>query len=91
MAQVWIPLLVVLAILFRIVLHFCDKSGVARAAPDKGWKHVSVDWAPFAPGWFFEQGERHCRVDYSDENGVLREAYCKTSMFTGLYWRDTNP
>jgi len=86
------PLLIAIiaaVVLIRIGLHFYDKSRITKAAQGKGWQAVAVTWSPFAPGWFFEKGERHYRVWYSDEYGNRCGRYCKTSLFTGVFWRDS--
>lgn len=82
--------LVVIAvvIVIRVGLYFIDKDRIEAAAQQKGWRNVEVKWAPFAPGWFFEKGERHYRVTYLDEQGVSQRVYCKTSLFTGVFWRE---
>lgn len=81
-------LAVLAAISIRVGLHFIDKSRIVEAANGRGWRRVEVRWAPFAPGWFFEKGERHYRVTYRDADGARGESYCKTGLLTGVYWRD---
>lgn len=72
----------------RVSLHFLDRRRITRAARAKGWRDISVRWSPFAPGWFGEQGERHYRVRYADALGRRHDRYCKTSVMTGVFWRD---
>jgi len=79
-------LLVILAI--RFALHHVDKSQIISAARRKGWRRMDVKWRPFAPGWFFENGERHYRVTYDDKNRFRKSKFCKTGLLTGVYWRD---
>ena len=81
-------LILIVFLAIRIGLHYFDKSNVSLAARCKGWKRIEVKWCPFAPGWFFEKGERHYRVTYDDKDGVRKSKYCKTGMLTGVYWRD---
>lgn len=76
------------AFAFRIMLHYIDKSRIMSVAQEKGWHNVTVSWSPFAPGWLFEKKERHYKVRYKDDNGTNYMKYCKTSMFTGVYWRE---
>lgn len=83
-----IALFVLAALTIRVGLHFLDIKAVRMAAEMKGWKNVGVSWAPFAPGWFFEKGERNYRVTYADQLERWHEVYCKTSLLTGVYWRD---
>jgi hypothetical protein len=75
-------------VLFRVPLHFFDKANILEAAREKGWTRVRVQWAPFAPGFFFENRERHYYVSYVDKDGKRGGRYCKTSLMTGVFWRD---
>jgi hypothetical protein len=85
-----VVLIAAIAIAIRIGLYFLDKKKVQAAAERKGWKNIEITWAPFAPGWFFEKGERHYKVLYADDQDRWQEVYCKTSLLTGVYWRDAN-
>jgi len=80
--------LVGFVILIRIFLHSIDKSNISDAASAKGWTNVDIRWAPFAPGFFFEKGERHYYVTYTNKDGKRGGRYCKTSLLTGVFWRD---
>jgi len=78
-----------LIIVVRVWLHFLDVARIKDAARRKGWGDVDVSWAPFAPGFLFEKGERHYLVAYFGEgSNIRRHRYCKTSMLTGVYWRE---
>jgi hypothetical protein len=41
-----------------------------------------------AAAGFFEKGERHYAVTYSDRSGATNSTGCKTSLFTGVYWAE---
>jgi hypothetical protein len=82
--------LVLLAIGVRVGLHFWDRKNITTTAELKGWREITVTWTPFAPGWFFENRERHYTVNFVDKENRNRELICKTSIFTGVYWRDEN-
>ena len=84
----WVIIAISVLVAIRICLHFVDKSRIDRASKDNGWRDINIKWSPFAPGWFFEKGERHYRVAFTDEQGQQRERTCKTSIFTGVFWRD---
>ena len=81
-------LILLIGLVIRVILHFVDKARVEEAARNKGWQEVSVQWAPFAPGFFFEKGERHYLVNYRDAEGRRQMVWCKTSLLTGVFWRD---
>jgi len=72
----------------RIALHFVDKGRIEEAARSKGWREVVIHWAPLAPGFFFEPRERHYFVTYRDQDGRSGQVYCKTSLLTGIFWRN---
>lgn len=72
----------------RIGLHFVDKNTIKTATQAKGWSNVVIAWSPLAPGALFEKGERSYLVTYTDESGEVAERYCKTSIMTGVFWRD---
>ncbi|HOZ46970.1 MAG TPA: hypothetical protein PLO37_15255 [Candidatus Hydrogenedentes bacterium] len=76
------------AILLRVALHYMDKGRIRAAAQRKGWQNVVISWAPFSPGWMLEQNERHYHVTYADADGDAHQVYCKTSLLTGVYWRE---
>ena len=79
---------ILLLIIVRIILHFSDKNRITSAAEKHSWKIIEIIWDPFAPGWFAETRERHYSVKYIDESGITKKRICKTSLFTGVYWRD---
>lgn len=84
----WVYLAMAGAIGLRVALHYIDKKRVEAAARNRGLRDPKVRWAPFAPGWFFEKGERNYSVTFRDADGNPAKVTCKTSMFTGVYWRD---
>jgi hypothetical protein len=79
-------LLVILVI--RVALNFIDKENIYKAAVKKGWRNISISWAPFAPGAIFEQSERSYKVVYMDAENTPNFLYCKTSMLTGVFWKN---
>ncbi len=86
-----IVLIIIIGVVgIRVAFHFVDKDRIQSASVQKGWQDVVVSWCPFAPGWFFEKGERNYLVSYRDENGNPRQRYCKTGLLTGVFWRDEN-
>ena len=84
--SIFLFLLIGLAI--RIVMHFVDKSRIKDEIEGKGGRVLSITWNPFGRGWFFEKGERHYAVTYTDRSGATISTGCKTSFFTGVYWAE---
>lgn len=64
-----------------------DKNRIKKDAESKGFSLVSIEWAPFAPGWWAENSERMYKVVLKEKSGGIKEVYCKTSSFTGVYWK----
>jgi len=86
----FIPIVLVVLVMvgWRVGMHFIDTQRIEAAAAGRGWRDVSVSWQPLAAGWMFERGERHYQVFYVDRDGRRGEASCKTSLLTGVFWRD---
>ncbi|MDD4029317.1 MAG: hypothetical protein PHI40_07575 [Caldisericia bacterium] len=87
-----IVLIVIVAIVFggsltALNIYF-DKNRIRAKAEQLGYKEVYISWSPFAPGALFERNERHYRVSYITNDDVPHMRYCKTSIFTGVYWRE---
>ena len=83
-----IPVGIVLAILFRVFAGNLDHDRLREYVEQRGGKIVSIDWAPFGPGWFGEKSDRIYEVRYIDHDGNKHQAYAKTSMMTGVYFTE---
>jgi hypothetical protein len=71
----------------QMVLRRWDEARIHAAAAAKGWRNVEVWPEPLAPGWLGNRNERQYLVVHETDAGEGR-AYCKTSLLTGVYWRD---
>ena len=78
----------VIVVVMRVAIHRLDVSRIFTAARRKGWKDVVVKWDPFAPGFLFENGERHYVVTFRDRSMQSRTRRCKTGLLTGVFWAD---
>ena len=76
------------AVAVRVVFHFIDKNRIQREIESHGGRVLSINWNPFARGWFFEKNERHYDVRYLDRAGTALSTTCKTSFLTGVYWAE---
>lgn len=65
-----------------------DTDRIAEHFNKDGREFISKEWAPFGKGWFGEKSDRIYIVKYKDNDGHLHQAYCKTSMFSGVYITD---
>lgn len=80
--------IILVAILIRVILYYIDKNSISVAVAAKGCKLLDIQWAPFSSRALFERSERSYKATFSDEEGKMYVKYCKTSFFTGVYWRD---
>ncbi|MBU1218546.1 DivIVA domain-containing protein [Myxococcota bacterium] len=65
-----------------------DKDRIRDYITTRGGKVIETNWAPFGPGWFGEKSDRIHQVIYIDAEGNKHDAYCKTSLFTGVYFTE---
>ncbi len=84
---IWFIVVIIVFVGSRIALNmYFDRKRIRNKADRLGYKEVHISWSPFAPGALFDRNERHYRVSYLAENGLPYTRYCKTSIFTGVYW-----
>ena len=77
-----------LAVLIRFAAGSSDDGRIRDSIEQQGGKIRSINWSPFGRGWFGSKNERIYEVVYEDAQGKVHQAYCKTSMFSGVYWTD---
>jgi len=53
---------------------------------EKGYTVISIRWAPFGYGWFGEKDAFIFKVRYEDLEGNIHTAYCKSGIFSGVYF-----
>lgn len=75
-----------LAVCIRLFVGVWDKDRIRQDLTARGCKGIQVRWSRFGPGWFGEKSDRIYHVTYRAPDGAPREAYCKTGLFTGIYW-----
>ena len=80
-----IPIVVVIAVVFRLIAGGIDRDRIREYVESRGGRVLEVRWAPFGPGWFGEKSDRIYSVRYLDSSGNEHDAHCKTSMWTGVY------
>ena len=74
-----------LAIGIRLFAGVLNHERIKEYIANKGGKVTEIQWSPFGPGWFGSQNDYIYRVMYRDQEGNEHHAYCKTSMFAGVY------
>lgn len=77
---------VLCALAYRLVAGLLDKWRIRNYVTTAGGTVLSCRWSPFGPGWLGEKHDRIYSVGYLDNAGSEHRAYCKTSMFTGVYF-----
>ena len=83
-----IPVLILIAILFRLGAGGMDHDRIRQYVERRGGKVLDSNWSPFGPGWFGEKSDRIYGVRYLDGDGNEHEAHCKTSLWTGVYFTE---
>lgn len=80
-----IIIFIVIAIIIRLVAGAMDGGRIEDHFSGEGKVFISKEWSPLGKGWFGDSSDRIYLVKYKDKDGHLHEAYCKTSMFSGVY------
>jgi hypothetical protein len=80
-----IVIVVIVAILIRVVAGMMDGGRIEDHFSEDGKEFISKVWTPLGKGWLGDSSDRIYKVTYKDKEGHIHEAYCKTSMFSGVY------
>jgi hypothetical protein len=83
-----IPLFIIIVIVIRLAAGGLDHDRVRQYVESRGGRVIEANWSPFGPGWFGEKSDRIYAVRYLDRDGNEHQAYCKTSMWTGVYFTE---
>lgn len=79
---------ILLSLVSRLLAGNMDRSRIESYVRANGGRIVSIDWAPFGPGWFGENSDRIYHVRYRDRDQQVHDAHCKTSLTTGVYFTE---
>lgn len=77
---------VALAVAARVLAGFLDVWRIRGYITSAGGQMISCRWWPFGPGWLGEKRDRIYHVAFVDAAGVQHQAYCETSLLTGVYF-----
>ena len=69
----------------RLIAGRLDRDRIREYIKNGGGQVLHIVWNPFGPGWWGSR-ERIYDVTYKTHKGEVREATCKTTMFSGVYW-----
>ena len=81
-------LLIVIGIAVRLLAGSFDTDRIDEAIKSRGGELISKEWSPLGKGWFGDRSDRIYKVTYFDSTGNKREAFVKTSMFSGVYFSE---
>ena len=81
-------LIIAFVIVTAFISNYLDKDRIKGYIKEKGGEIVSIEWKIFGKGWFGEKGERIYFIVYKDKYGREFQAWCKTSMFSGVYFTE---
>lgn len=77
-----------LAIAIRFIAGMTDSDRVRNYIAQQGGELLDKQWKPFGRGWMGEKDSRIYQITYSDRDGNIHEAFCKTSLWSGVYLTD---
>ena len=80
-----VPLFIAIAIGIRLFAGVLNHERIKEYIANKGGTVTEIQWSPFGPGWFGEKSDAIYEIEYRDRDGSIHVAYCKTSMFSGVY------
>ena len=80
-----VPLFIAIAVGIRLFAGVLNHERIKEYIANKGGTVTGIQWSPFGPGWFGEKSDAIYETNYRDRDGHTHVAYCKTSMFSGVY------
>lgn len=85
-----ILLVVIVVIAIRLVAGHLNHARIRDHVGTNGGSIIDITWQPFGPGWYGEKDSVIYEVRYRDREGNVHDAFCKTGMFSGVYFsKDT--
>lgn len=81
-------LFVGLIIAVRFGADRLDRQRITEHIEERGGQVHEISWAPFGKGWFGEKNDRIYEVRYEDRAGNTHFAFCKTGLFSGVYFSE---
>lgn len=79
---------ILLAVVARVLAGVLDHWRISNYIVSRGGEVQSCRWTPFGPGWFGEKRDRIYFVAFTDGATRVHRAYCKTSLWTGVYFTE---
>lgn len=79
-------LVIAVMVLIRLLVGRLNHNRIREYIAGRGGRVLDIQWNPFGPGWYGERDSVIYSVRYKDEKGNVKEADCKTSLFSGVYF-----
>ena len=81
----FVPFVIAVIVAVRMIAGTFNHDRIKDYVYRKGGTVTKIEWEPFGPGWFGEKSDAIYKIHYRDRDGNEHRAFCKTSMFTGVY------
>ncbi len=86
-----ILMVVVFGMLIRFMAGSQDHDRIRSHLQERGYEPLDVVWEPFGRGWWGEKNDRIYSVCYRDPEGNEHQAWCKTSIWGGVFLSEDAP
>jgi hypothetical protein len=80
-----------LIVAMRVLADRLDRERIREDVGERGGLVQDITWRPFGRGWFGEKSDRIYEVAWTDAHGAGHVSWCKTSLWTGVYWSENAP
>ena len=85
----WILAIIALIAGIRLWAGAMDRDRIRGALEEKGCTALNVAWRFVL--FSGERNERHYDVTYRTKDGRTMTGFCKTSLWTGVWWKENAP
>lgn len=83
-----LPVVLLLVVGLRVAADRWDRQRIRKDVDARGGRVLDITWKPFGRGWFGEKNDRVYLVDWEDAARAAHRSWCKTSMFSGVFWTE---
>ncbi|HTE05286.1 MAG TPA: hypothetical protein VK824_03745 [Planctomycetota bacterium] len=91
LSLLFVPIVLAAVLAVRLLADRLDRRRIRDDVAARGGEVLEITWTPFGRGWFGEKSDRIYRVSWHDGARKPHESFCKTSLFTGVYWTEEAP
>jgi hypothetical protein len=83
-----LPVVLLLIVAVRVFADRWDRDRIRKDVDARGGRVLDITWKPFGRGWFGEKSDRVYLVEWEDAARESHRSWCKTSMFSGVFWTE---